>query len=213
METLFIIISGRIYSELIETHLKAIDMLKLIFKDKFDFKIGLFLWEEAKIHNEIFKDKVDYLEYFNKNNYSEIGYIKMFQLQNNILKKYNDFDYFLRTRTDIIINRITIIKNNRYNSYKWARGITDNIGLANKNVFLKIWTNINEKMLKEFGPEIYLKKIIKHNNIKPRVIGHYIILFKSMTEKRRPGIRIWNLYSKKKYYKYINNLDYLNNIT
>lgn len=79
----------------------------------------------------------------------------MFQLQNKILEKYKNYDYYFRTRTDLLINELLITKNlenNRYNSIKWARGISDNIGFANNKIFLDMWSYPDLNQLISLGP-------------------------------------------------------------
>ena len=206
MEKLFIIISGRIYKDLLDLHIKSILQLKEIFSKKYDITIGLFLWDNCKEYVDNFKDIVNILEFYDEKKYSNIGYLKMFKLQKTILEKHNNYNYFLRIRTDIFLKDFNFYLNlSRYNSFKWARGISDNIGFARKNIFLKIWTTYDENRLKSSGPEIYLKKITRENNFKLHQLKTKIILFKSLTEKRKPGMRIWNSYDNS--YKYINNIN------
>ena len=131
MEKLFIIISGRIYKDLLNLHIKSILQLKEIFNKKYDITIGLFLWNNCKEYIDNFKDIVDILEFYDEKKYSNIGYLKMFKLQKTILEKHNNYNYFFRMRTDIFLKDFNFYLNlSRYNSFKWARGISDNIGFG-----------------------------------------------------------------------------------
>lgn len=200
MRSLFVIISGRIYDNMINEHLNVIKSIKNIFNKEFDLKIGLFLWSSSLNYKKYFEDKVDILEFYDSNKFHKKGYIKMFQLNEIILNKYDNFDFYLRSRTDLIIEDFKIKINDRYNSFKWARGITDNIGLANKNIFLTIWKNNNINQLDKLGPEIYLKKKIRENGIKVNNLKCIVKLFKPLNE-RKPGIRIWNTINDSYLYK------------
>ena len=73
MEKLFIIISGRIYKDLLNLHIKSILQLKEIFNKKYDITIGLFLWNNCKEYIDNFKDIVDILEFYDEKKYSNIG--------------------------------------------------------------------------------------------------------------------------------------------
>jgi len=198
MSNLLVIITGRIYDDLIDYHLKFFELNYKLLKKKFDkVELRLEIWDNI---NSQIKEKLKNLENLNINYhdsklYSKIGYIKTFQLNNDIINQINikDFDYILRIRTDILINRLIFDFDERmYFSLKWARGISDNFGFCLSEKYKKIWGELNLKELEFKGPEIYLRDKLKENKIKLRELNLKIILIKSMKEKRRPGIRIWD---------------------
>lgn len=195
MKNLLVIISGRIYKDMLNNHLEVISSIRNNLGKQFNLKIGLFLWENDREFKYLFEDKIDVIEFFKSELFQKKGFVKMFQLQEVILKKYNKYDYYMRMRTDIIIEKIHIVLNNRYNSFKWARGISDNIGIATKDIFYKTWENLDINRLNKLGPEIYLKKHTKENKIKMFNLKCRIKLFKPNTEIRKPGFRIWDTYN------------------
>jgi hypothetical protein len=202
MFKLLLIITGRIYDDLIDYHIEFIkknyNILNYYFNPIF---IRLDLWEisDDKIRNKLnslnnFIYNIN-ITYYDSKLFSNIGFLKTFELNNFITNKINlkDYEYIMRLRTDILIKRILFDFDKRiYYSFKWARGVTDNFGFCISDNFKKIWGELDKKELILKGPEIYLRDKLKKNNIKIRELNIKLVLIKSLKEKRRPGTRIWD---------------------